>query len=651
MNSHYERYGVALIFGLCLGMVGCTTVVTSPSAPSGRALDEIAATLPSGGLIRDGILALYDGDGDTAAKAFSLALREDPENQNLHFLNGLAYHIGFVQGQRSNLELAETGYLVALRLDPTHGPATAMLGQLYLDSGRNDLAQNTLMRSYGLDHDNLITLQGLAVASYYTHDIPTAVWAIEKVENGEPAWTVNTARNAAMIHAAAGDFTTADNRLAIYASLENDPFRTRAAKNRVLQWQRTHTELRLAQATTSQMDDASAQESSTTQADADPAEANADSTVNDNAMISPNWRACDQAALDAETAAAANAATAAASGTPALTADEASALPALPSPCKNSDLPRMAVIDAVIIRSQDLSTTSKGVNLLNGLQITLGGNLIDYSRVHTQDTAQFSQNNRSFTVGFPTASAAITYNLNIANATDTRNEVIARPSIVALDRQASTFFSGTNLTTVSSGQYGGNSVDHQAGVSLSVTPTFINDDNMLLAIKASRSFFDGTALTLSGTVPSSRSVVQANVRIRYGQTLVLSGLNERESQGGENGVPILMDVPLLQYFFSNKTTREFNKTVLILMTPRRADPMTIPLANATQDDVSPELADVRVSASALLATGGNLALIQANLQNSTFYRQFQSGDLKAEVWNRPSDIRTILDDFIGLLMF
>ncbi|MCW8836152.1 MAG: hypothetical protein OQJ99_07270 [Rhodospirillales bacterium] len=653
---------MAAFIAFALG--GCVTSSLSPSVSTSKALDEIASTMPSGGLIRDGISSLYEGDAAEAEHAFSLALRDDPENPNLHFLNGLAYHLGFVKGAHGNRELAETGYLVALRLDPNHGPATTMLGQLYLDTGRYELAQDILMRGYGMDHERVATLKGLAVASYYARDVPTALWAIRKVEGVENPWTAETARSTALIHAAAGDFTTADNRLAIYGHLENDAIRTRAVTRRVAQWRRTHDELTLAQS----QDDVPESKASDPATDS-PAGASDDLLARDggsfgigadsggggdngDGTVSPNWRACDKAALDAEAAAAAAAASAETSGTaPALTADEASSLPALPSPCRKAGLPRMTVIDAVIIRSQDLSTTSKGVNLLDGLQVTLGGNLIDYSRVHTKDTSQYSKNNRSFTIAFPSSDSAVTYNLNIANATDTRNEVIARPSIVALDRQSSTFFSGTNLSTVSSGQYGGNAVDHQAGVSLSVTPTFIDDDSMLLAIKAARSFFDSDALTLSETVPSSRSVVQANVRIRYGQTLVLSGLNERESQGTDNGVPVLKDLPLVQYFFNKKTTSEFNKSVLILMTPRRVDATGTPRAESTSHKSSPELARIRQRAEAMMPNDGNLALIRANLQNSVFYRQFQSGDIKAQVWTRPGEMRSLLDDLLGLLIF
>ena len=53
-----------------------------------------------------------------------------------------------------------------------------------------------------------------------------------------------------------------------------------------------------------------------------------------------------------------------------------------------------------------------------------------------------------------------------------------------------------------------------------------------------------------------------------GTTLILSGLSERESRVSRNGVPILMNIPVLKYLFSTKTTYNKDSSVVILLTPR-----------------------------------------------------------------------------------
>jgi type II secretory pathway component GspD/PulD (secretin) len=69
----------------------------------------------------------------------------------------------------------------------------------------------------------------------------------------------------------------------------------------------------------------------------------------------------------------------------------------------------------------------------------------------------------------------ITYTLNIANAADTRNEILARPTLTAMNGQQSEFFSGVSIkdSTLSSSAGGSGdaiSVDQSVGVKLVITP-------------------------------------------------------------------------------------------------------------------------------------------------------------------------------------
>jgi type II secretory pathway component GspD/PulD (secretin) len=147
----------------------------------------------------------------------------------------------------------------------------------------------------------------------------------------------------------------------------------------------------------------------------------------------------------------------------------------------------MAVFDVVLIRTEDTSNSSHGINLLDGLNLffsqTSQTQLTGSIAAVTQTTI------RSLGAGPGTA---ISYSLNIANAGDSRSEVLARPTLVALDRQPSAFFSGRNLTLGISGQAGGSSTlsDRPIGISLSLTPTFVSDESMLVSVRVARSFFE-----------------------------------------------------------------------------------------------------------------------------------------------------------------
>ena len=123
--------------------------------------------------------------------------------------------------------------------------------------------------------------------------------------------------------------------------------------------------------------------------------------------------------------------------------------------------------------------------------------------------------------------------MNIANALYTKNEVIARPTLAAVDRLPSVFFSGGNLSIKVSGTAGGVStlVDKSIGVVLSITPTFLEDDTVLLNIRASRSFIEDNPDTTNIALHVTRNAVNAAAKVKFGQTFILNGLIERLRAG------------------------------------------------------------------------------------------------------------------------
>ena len=611
----------------------------------------------AGHSLRDGVNALLAGDSALANKSFSKAIKLDPDNPQLHLLNAIAYHLGYSRGIHINRDLSETGYLVALRLDPNNLVAAEMLGRLYLDSGRFSDARRWIGKSLLLGESSAGAYHSFAVASYYTRDLPLALWAISEAERLD-AKSGPILRAGALIRAATGQFDVADERRRLYDTVEPDVFLRRSLAQRMAQWRAALSEI---DRTGGAKAEPQANPELLAQATSGSAAAPQAAPAPSSGPLAPNWSDCGAAA---PSAGAAYGGVSAAGGS-----DDTVQLPPLPSPCADKPLPRMAVIDVAIIRSEDTSTTSKGINLLQSLSITFGPALLDYRRNWTNDrlgplTADNRQVNRSLSIALDNSSgstggaAAVTYSLNIANAVDQANEVIARPSLLVLDRQPSTFFSGSTLSTTVAGQYGGTRVDHPTGVSLSITPTFIDDDSMLLSVKAGRSFFqDAGNLNLAGTVQSARNTASANVRIRFDETLVLSGLTEREIQENEAGVPILKDIPLLQYLFKAENTKNYNHSILVLLTPRRPEVPGEDLPKqGAPDRGSPEVRELRTRAGKWLVATHNLDLVVSNLDRKNLdsvglFRQFRSGDLKAQVWHRPDGLQRILSEIASFLYY
>jgi type II secretory pathway component GspD/PulD (secretin) len=233
--------------------------------------------------------------------------------------------------------------------------------------------------------------------------------------------------------------------------------------------------------------------------------------------------------------------------------------------------------------------------------------------------------------------------------------VLARPTLVALDRQPSTFFSGSSLSATVTGAYSSTLVEHPAGISLSVTPTFIDDETLLLSVRVARSFFAGSLDLQNDTIVKSRNAVSANVMMKMGETLILSGLTERQLNESKKGVPLLKDIPVLQYLFSTETNNDLTQSVLVMITPRL--PVTgvnAPVANrdaAGDPRQQSSLKELREQIPATLRPTPNLDLVFLDMEDNRLFREFRSGDIRADDWRRPPRIERTLKQIVDFLYY
>lgn len=75
--------------------------------------------------------------------------------------------------------------------------------------------------------------------------------------------------------------------------------------------------------------------------------------------------------------------------------------------------------------------------------------------------------------------------------------------------------------------------------------------------------------TFDQVVHTSKNLVSASVIMDIGQTLILSGLTEKETSRFQNKVPVLGDIPLVKLLFNESVDAQYNKSVVFMLTPRR----------------------------------------------------------------------------------
>lgn len=633
--------------------------------------------------------ALSDGNYAAANRGFASALNRDSRNASLHAMNALTYHLRVRGGERDLFELAETGYLVSLEQRRDYFPTALQLARLYYENGHYGQAKRAAVYALDIEPDNLEALQMMAASAYYDGDIQLSLWAVEEARKLEPA-DRQVAAMRPLVYGAAG--LDADARSALNDGAEAgllDRRRQTRMQRRIDQWRGLYHEAQATQPDTPPPPAAAPRASVTPaplsvpplpsnlkdDAAAPPAAlpgqavdlnatpqppATAAEPPKDEGALSYAWWDCQQQLNQTATGATSGgySGSTSYSGYGSVSADETTVLPALPAPCRGRVLPRMAMIDAVILRTDDVRRTGSGVNLLDNLQIFLSGSLATQKTWGTSATTVTNTLNRGIGLGTG-AGSVLTYSLNIANATDQRAEVLARPSLLALDRQAAQFFSGSTISVaLISSQGGGNLEEKPVGVSLSVTPTFIDDESMLVSVKAVRSFFENTVATATfgESVQTSRNMVTAYARLRFDETMILSGLSERENTSTSSRTPFLGDLPGLQYLFSRKDNEDFTRSVIVLLTPRRVANLNDTVAGlektaAAEAGQDPEMVR-QIRQKALKELGGvwpNLPIALRQMDRNRLFRAARTGDMEIDGWEVPSRIEQMLNDLVGLI--
>ncbi len=575
-----------------------------------------------------GLAELNRGNFEAAGETFRAGLRLEPGNGHLHFLNALAYHLQGRAGEMKMLDLARTGYQTALRYDESNSMAAYLLGQIYFHEKNYAAAKRYF--SYGLSYapDSTYLLNALSAAAYYDRDLDTAGHASRKAYSLSPR-DAGSIKNLMFADAANGYFDdiprlTREYEAAVRGQrMADDVFgvnlKIEQTVNRIQDWKKFHLA-----AAGDIFDTPSSDIVTYSTGDAQRDESAGPSNDGDSPRSVDS--ATSTRATRHETAVAGRA-----SG-------------------RGKDLPKMTHIDVVIIRTEETRSQSKGINLLDGLKATLSGDFsYSYSRASGTTTRKTSFS--------PTlALAAIDYNLNIFNDQGNKAEILARPSLLATEHVTSQFFSGGVLhVQLSSNNYDGGMEDINIGTSLSVTPEFVDAETLAIDVKADHEYLEAQNENVGYDAYSqtTKTSVQARAVLKFDETLILSGLSEREADTSQSGVPVLQDVPGLQYLFSRNESSQTKKSILILLTPHKPRYASETLTEE-QIDRQADLEKIHLGRLKTIEKNRNTNInaVMAHLgRDSLFYRQFRTGDLDLKFFEDDDSVFGAIKRTLGFLYF
>jgi general secretion pathway protein D len=334
-------------------------------------------------------------------------------------------------------------------------------------------------------------------------------------------------------------------------------------------------------------------------------------------------------------------------------------LPAIKPP-DGAKLPRMVQVDVVLLRTEEAENAGRGVNLLDSLTMKYSaqGTRTDTS---TNIAAAGGPSAAGFTRTITRALSVpdIIYSLNIANDSLDKADVVARPTLVASDGQPATFFSGEQVSLALPGNFAGNIEDRNVGVSLAVTPTFIDDRTVLLNVAASRTFLNlgnpSVAGTFSQAMQTTKQAVNTVVAVGFGETLILGGLSERQVEKQRSSVPGFGDIPLIQYLFNRTELLEYTKSILVLLTPRPVETLAGMASANGKAQSAPAAAGSslrRLYAQYPQLFDGNKTIDQIRVEmmrHNALLSPARPGDLSAEIGpelHRPRDLERRLRDLL-----
>ena len=595
----------------------------------GARIPKNNVTNPSRALAVEAMWALQEGRLEDASQLFNTALRLDLSNSSLQFMNAFTYHLMAMNGDAQKFSLAEQGYSLAYKFDPTNVLSFYYKGLAYLDQRKFAEAKGMFAIAAVMDDADPEILYDLARAAYYSGDPRTANAALEKlgamkqsaVDQGK------LMRASIVTKAALGQVDTARGLLVSYSAGSGGADAAEYLSRRVGAWERVHDEtaatLRTAPPDASRLTGG----------------AGSDKAVSGYSDVSQPMQLAQ--AIPRSDGVPVIPGAAARSGAAGTGRGTAGASPDF----VNSD---MTVVDVVIVGTQEDVGDTKGMNLLSGLELQFGdpvtrtaGFSLGKTNIDDRTAANNDTVTRTFTrlISIP----AVNYSLNIFNTLTGRNEILARPSLVALANERSEFFSGVDViaAAVSGGDGAPVSINKQIGVKLSIVPEFLPGDRIKLKVEAERTFITtpSRSVVFNFRLDTSKTTVNANVVMKFGETLVLSGLTEKETESTRDAVPLLGDIPIIQYLFARQGSREYRKSVLIMLTPRRAQYANQDVADRQKmessfSELEKSLARFEGRNKNWFVPKSTLAETMVSLENNSLFQEFKTGDFVLERWNR-----------------
>ncbi len=162
-----------------------------------------------------------------------------------------------------------------------------------------------------------------------------------------------------------------------------------------------------------------------------------------------------------------------------------------------------------------------------------------------------------------------------AISADAENNILSTPTIVTLDNQEAEIIVGSNVPFVTGTQLSSNNDNpfqtierKDIGLTLKVTPQISKGDTIQLELQQEVSSLNTTAVAGASDITTNKRALSTTVLVENGQTLVLGGLIDDQTQEVVEKVPLLGDIPGIGRLFQHRKTSKRKRNLVIFLRPQ-----------------------------------------------------------------------------------
>ena len=205
-----------------------------------------------------------------------------------------------------------------------------------------------------------------------------------------------------------------------------------------------------------------------------------------------------------------------------------------------------------------------------------------------------------------------------AEVRNRNGRLISNPVLVTVENKPATISIAqeipyVELTQTDRGGQQTNTEFKEVGTVLTVTPAVTHDDHIIVDLDGKES---GTTGEFNGVPIEDKREISSTLHLRSGQTIFVGGLRKNDKDTTVRKIPVLGDVPVVNFLFRSNSRQEAINELLIFLT-----------CNVVDDEL-PELTPYQAEQ----YEDGKQADKDVNVQQDLVYDMFHPGEMRDPIW-------------------